>query len=338
MKLTPERVAATLRQALPPVVLLYGQEQGVVEQIAARLEGAALGDAGEDAEFDRERFMGSELAAEPFFAACRALPFLAQRRLVVVKEAERLTAEGRNILLEYLEAPSPSTLLVCTAGNLEARDPVRKAMEAHPQGWCIPCYPLEPPALRRWLREELAREGFQPTPDALEQLAILLEGDTRAAAQELEKLKLFMGEERQIRQEDVLALVGETATTSGFALAAAITAGDGPEALGILDRLLESGEEPLALLNLVARRLRQLAQGGEALAAGENPKAITGRLRIFWKEEGQFLAHCRRWRPPTLARGLLACLEADQGLKGGGLPPEQVMGNLVLQLVSLANR
>lgn len=330
MKVTTRELAGYLAKGLPAVVLYYGEEQGLIAEQATQARQRTLNT--EDAEFDAETFHGGDLDPTRFISACRNFPFLAERRLVTVREADQIPAPVRATVLEYIKKPSPSTLLLLLAGPLEAADALRKVCEASADAWCVPFYPLEGPAFKQWLRSGLEKAGKRATPDALDLLALRLEGNTRAAGQEIEKLLLFLGNQTQVTAEEVWAVVGETAQFNTFAWAEAVTAGNAALALRIMDRLLQAGEEPLYLLATLARRLRRFMQARELLAKGEATKAVAGKLKVFWKEESAFFAACQQWSERRLGDGLLHCLEADAGLKGGSMANEQVMEQLVLRL------
>lgn len=315
----------------PPAILLYGQEQGLIAKQIAEIRDKIIKDEGE-ADFDAETFYAGDISEERFINACQAFPFLSTRRFVLLKDADRIAIEPRTTLLNYLEKPSATTMLVVHAGNLDAKNLLRKGFESSKTAWAIPFYPLEGRALSGWIRQQLQQDGYTVDNDALQYLSLRLDGDTMAAANELEKLQLFLGDNRQVGLNEVMAVVGETSQFSSFGLATAISNGEVAQALNILDRLLASGEEPLALMGIITRRIRQLIQGQDLLKNRENPKMVVRKLGIFWREEREFLTQCNTVPAKNLADSLLDCLEADQSLKGGGGTPKRVMGGLVMRL------
>jgi DNA polymerase-3 subunit delta len=333
----PARIA-TLRdhpEQSPAAILLFGQDQGLIFSAASSIRQTTFQE--EFADFDLETFFGGDLNVERFLSSCQSYPFLAPRRLVILKDADRLSPAAMQSLLQHLKRPSSTSLLLVLAGNLEGSNALRKAFEASSTAWCMPFYTLEGRELRQWLSTQLQTEGFQVESDALHYLCEHLAGDTRNSRQELDKLILFMGEQRRIQLEDVLAMVGETTSHSAFGLTAAITAGQLNEALTILEKLLESGEEPIALLGMISQRLRRLALGHELLAQGKEPRSVAAQLQVFWKEQAQFFAQSQSIPMRKLADGLLSCLEADRQLKGGSdtpIPAGQVMERLVMRLAS----
>lgn len=340
MKLKSHELAGRLKgEGPPPAVLLYGQEQGLIREAADALFKGIFPQA-EDAEFDSESFYAADLEEERLFTSLKSLPFMAERRLVWIKEGDKLNPNARKGLVEYLKKPAPETTLLITADNLEAKNTLRKAFEKEKkQAWAVPFYPMEGRELPGWIQAQLGKEGMRADPDAIRRLVMRLEGNTEIAKSELEKLILYMGEEKEIGLEDVMAVVGETAEVNGFALATAAVDGQIPQALAILEKLLEKGEEPLGLMALMVRRIRQIGQGRDLLAANESPQTVSNKVRVFWKEKEAFFASCRRLDGEKLADMLLACTEADAGLKGGSPAPNRhIMERLILRLGAVARR
>ncbi|MBF0416303.1 MAG: DNA polymerase III subunit delta [Magnetococcales bacterium] len=303
----------------------------MIQRESQTIRRMVLGDGSEDG-FDCESFLGGELDEERFLAACHAFPFFSAKRLVLLKDVDKLAVGMRKTLTDYLKKPTLSTVLLILGGNLPANHAIRAACDHDKKHWSVAYYPLDAANLRTWLHQYLTQAGFTVEADALRFLASRLDGDTLSAEAEMEKLILFMGRERQIGLDDCLAMVGETRVHSGFGLMDALFAGRRQEALAILDRLLKADEEPLQLLGLVTNRLRRFIRARAMLQAGESQQAVAKTLNVFWKENDSFFAQCRHWREESLAQGLLDCLEADTALKSGG-DHERVLGGLVMRLV-----
>ncbi|MEO5329652.1 MAG: DNA polymerase III subunit delta [Magnetococcus sp. THC-1_WYH] len=318
------------KNSLPPCILLYGQDQGMLLRESQAIRLLVLGDGAEEG-FDGESFQGGEFNEERFLTACRAFPFFATKRLVHIKEVDQLNASGRKTVNDYCKKPSQSTVLLMTGGNLPANNLIRKTCELDKIHWSVAYFPLEANNLKVWLKNHLAQSGFEVEADALRFLAGRLDGDTLSAEAEMEKLMLFMGNQRQIGLDECLAMVGETRVHSGFGLMDALFSGHRREALGILDRLLAAGEDPLLLLGLLTSRLRRFIQAQTLLAAGEDQQAVAKKLNVFWKENDAFFSQCRQFKESYLAQGLLDCLEADTFLKSGG-ETDRVLAGLVMRI------
>src|SRR5690606_25701687 len=112
--------------------------------------------------------------------------------------------------------------------------------------------------LPNWIRQRLSQAGLAATQEAVELIAARVEGNLLAAAQEIEKLKL-LAEGNQIDAGTVQAAVADSARYDVFGLIDAILNGEASHALRMLDGLRGEGVEPLFIVVMLARELRQLA-------------------------------------------------------------------------------
>src|SRR5262249_29841185 len=136
----------------------------------------------------------------------------------------------------------------------------------------------------------------------------------------------------RIDPEDVDRLVGRSRGEVIWRIFDAIGAGRPGEALAILDRLLDQGEDPLRVLGAFSLQLRRLAQAYRLTRQGRPPALALGEAGVSsWgiPAAQQQLRHLGR-RAGRLYDWLL---EVDQGAKGGSaLPPRTLLERLVLRL------
>ncbi|MGN7614185.1 DNA polymerase III subunit delta [Magnetococcales bacterium HHB-1] len=321
------------RGELPAVVLLYGPEQGLIDQAIVGLRRQVLGSEDVEDAFDAEVFHTNDLNQEAFFNACRALPFMAPKRWVLLKGVEKMDQKLAKSVGEYIKDPAPDSVLVIQSRNLEKRNPIRSACERGKKAWAVPFYEIVGRELEGWIRKELQVRGFQISQDGVAYLSQRLKGNTQGALQELEKLTLFMGEKRQIGIDETMNAVGDIAVHSVFSLAGATLSGNSKEALRLLDNLLELGEEPLMMLGLLATKLRTIAKATDLMKQGMAFKDAAKQSGVFWKEENQFAKQCRDYSHEKLMAALLHCQMADFHLKGGSpRPKREVMERLIINL------
>jgi DNA polymerase-3 subunit delta len=339
MKIKSSGVPALLKKnAYPAAILLYGDDRGLLAECAETIYRHVIVDDDEEVEmFDVTRMHASEMDPERLILACETVPLVSKRRFVLMRDVEQLNAANRQVVVRLLQQERwmKRTVLVLLSGVLEARDPMRRAFENHPTAWCVPFYPMVGAEWQQWLKQRLGQHGLEIEPDALDRLADRLEGDSQSATQELDKLALYMGSSKRVGLGDVLATIGESAGADSAELPVAITAGRTDVAIVLLERLLDAGQEPLMLLGMTVRRLRQLARFNALVHQGKRPEEAMSELRIFWKEQQEFATHARQWDDRRVAHGLLACGNLDRVLKGAAppRPASEVLGWWVLRLV-----
>jgi DNA polymerase-3 subunit delta len=310
-----------------PLVYVYGDEPLLMDRACAKVEAAAL--AGGDPSLNRQVFEAPGAKAGEVLAAARTLPFLGERRLVVVRDAHRWSADEWRPLLPYLEQPNPSTCLLFVAEQLDRRNKAGKLLSKVAR--LVACRSPREGELPGWI-QRLAREaGLHLQPRVVQSLALRVGPDLQVLHQEIAKLRLVAAADGSVSDEDLEALVGESRGTTVFAFCDALGARDLAGALKGLRRLLQMGEAPVKLLFMVVRHLRhlwlgwELRQGGRvdrkqaAQAMGVPPFAVEGIL----KQAGN-------WGATDLEGAFAAALRADLALKSGG--GVEVLQELVLNL------
>ncbi len=97
-----------------PVYFLQGEETYYIDLIADYIEANALPEA--DKSFNQVVVYGKDAAMAPILTHARRFPMMAEKQLVMVKEAQEIAdlnkEGGIRLLLEYLKNPVPSTILV----------------------------------------------------------------------------------------------------------------------------------------------------------------------------------------------------------------------------------
>ena len=298
-----------------PLVYICGDESFLMEREWAEVEAEAL--AGSDPALNRQVFEAPGATAGEVVVAASTMPFLGNRRLVVVRDASRWSAEEWRPLLPYLENPNPSTCLLFVSPQLDRRNKAGKLLAKTAR--VVTCNRPREGELLGWIQRLAAEAGIRPDPQLVRSLVLRAGPDLQVLHQEVEKLRLVAGEDGSVSQEDVEALVGETRATTVFAFCDALGGRDLAGALKALQRLLQLGEAPLKLLFMLVRHLRQLwiawelQQGGRvdrkgaARTIGVPPFAVDGILR-----------QARGWDRDRLCAAFAAALRADLSLKSGG--------------------
>jgi len=325
--LTPEALRAELAAGkLRPAYLLAGEEALLRDESVAAIRAAALGAAAND--FDFERLDGERIGAGQLLDALRALPVLAPRRLVVLREPEARKGRSEG-LAEALAAAlgelagQSQTLLVVLAARIDRRSSwVRAFAEPCALVACDP--PKAGKAVAAFATGEARRQGIALGPGAAEALADAVGPQLLRLRSELEKSSMLAGPGQRVTREHVLAAVSSVADEKVWDLTDATFEGRSADAIAALASLLGGGVPAPVVLGALASQLRKLARA----RAGEAPSGHPMQVR-------RIEAQARRQSLPRLLAGLRAAEEADERLKGrGSLPAELVLERLVLGLSS----
>ncbi len=278
--------------------------------------------------------------------ACNTLPFLTNRRLVIVYDllqreepADGAPREGRRPsllqgLLEYLpHLPSSTRLLLVESRALSANHPLLKACRESKD-----CYVREfrrptDAELPGWIqrRAELKKLRLERGTAAL--LGQWVGSDLRTLDHELDKLGAYVDYARPIAGDDVRALVSRVYDDDIFALVDALGLRQGKRAMHLLEDMLAAGENELRLLSMIARQVRLILAAKELseerkVSAAEMQRALGVRDFVAAKLRDQ----ARQFSMAALQRAHRLVLETEQAIKTGAMDAQLALELLVLQI------
>ena len=297
------------------------------------------------------RMDASEYNIERFGAAAMVVPFLADRRVVVVRgllgtvESQRTGRRGRRPKAEgpaaglapLLAELPPTTDVVFVDGKVSAANPVlAEIKELGAERVVVREFPpLRRDALGKWARDRAASKGATIDNQAVSELTELVGPDLWAMDGELEKLSIYCGD-RPITVDDVRALVTSNRESSVFDLVDAIMDRRPSVAMEVTERLFRGGSTGPYLITMIARQARMVAIAQE-LAARKAPQSEWGQ-RLGTNSDfvvRKASEQARRFTPEAV-RGLFRLvLEADTAMKTGETTEELALTELLARAGTL---
>lgn len=314
-----------------PVYYLAG-EPYPVDQVLRALRRAVL--RGDENDFNLEMLSAAEVGIASILATARTLPMFGGQRLVIAREADKLSAEDNAQLLAYVKKPNPQTCLVLVAAKVDARQ--KAFVQLKKEGMLHRFEPLKDRQAPAWLTEEARRLGVALGPGAAERIVDSVGADMGRLALSLEQLSLYMGPGQPVTVEAVEELLAETRTRSIFELTSAVGSGRRREALQVLGRMLAAREPGVLMVGMLARLVRQLwtLKAMSAQRASREEMAARAGVHPFFLNEMREQAS--RISDRTLEQMHRALFRADWALKSSRLPDGLIMQKLVLDLCPAA--
>jgi DNA polymerase III subunit delta len=315
------------RNALAPVMFLWGEESWLIDEAISKVEPLVL--APEARAFDREVFYGDEVEPQKVITAAQTLPFLGSQRLVLVRAADALPRSADPPLAAYCQQPSPSTCLIFTATHTETSRPLFTCLLK--LSWAVRFRRLMGRELSTWIEQRVTAYGCHMSTGAVAALIEAVGNDLRLLSNEIDKLVTSVGPGHAIEVEHLTALTADVRETSAFELARLLSVGDLAEALRAWGKFASSGEYPGLALGAITHHVRQLWRIKLAQRAGVAPDRLARELNIPAFTVRRLSAQAASIESDRLQQWLEALLEADQTLKRSGLPPQSVFEKLILR-------
>ncbi len=302
--------------ALKPVYLLAGQERFLVRRAYDLLYEAGVG--GGPRGFNEQVFQGESTTGTSVASACNTLPMMGPRRVVVVRNVDKLKKDDQDAVGEYCAKPSPTTLLLLLTspdgGKLDGRRKLVKTVKK--TGRLCEFKKIYGRALREWIEEEAEALGKRLPSRGPTFLEGIVGNDLGALRNCLLNVSLYVGDAPEIALGDLERVV----------------AGDRQEALwDLLDAVLDRSPEgvqrnlamlyrqenkPISVLFLAMRRVKTI-QAAERLRdeglGDEEAARNAGAGAMAWKWRGKL----GRYSPAELDGAVSRLLGAESDMKGG---------------------
>ncbi len=313
---TPAEVRASIdAEEAAPFYLFHGEESYGRERLyrdtLARLRPAVAPD------FNVDVFHGDSVDTERLLDIYNSYPMMAPRRVVVLRDADRLPAPQCKALEPLVETPSGTTVLVAMGGKLDMRRKLFGQMSR--QGMALEFKIPYENKLPELIREMAAERQLELAPEAVDRLRMYVGVQLAEMSNELEKLSIYLGDRPgPVTAQDVEDLVGVSRDASVFDFTDAVGRGDRPQAVELLHSLLSQGEEPHRIIPLLTRHFQLLLRTQQLekqrLARDEMARAL-GVAPFF---VDSYRKQARASSAAVLWRGLMSLRRADELLKTGG--------------------
>ena len=336
MKLRANQLSAHLKNNLAPCYLVTGDEHLLVDEALDRIRAAAR-DRGFTARDLHVATTGFDWGA--LSASGANLSLFAEQRIVELRlPTGKPGRSGSQAIVDFLDQLGPELMLIVTAPKLDksgAASKWAKALDA--KGAHLALWPIGVRELPGWIADRMRRAGLKPERSAVQIIADRVEGNLLAASQEIEKLRLLLGE-GEVSGEDVNNAVANSSRYDVFKLTDAALAGDAKRALKILAGLRAEGVEPVIVVWSLTRELRTLAMLADLVGQNVDLGSAMQKARVWRDRQGLVRSAISRHPHAELYRMLKATGRADAAAKGQAAgDPWQLSADILMSL-SLGGR
>ena len=305
---------------------LHGDAIRLRDDAARQLVDAALDPATRD--FNYDQFHGEDVTGEQLASTLAMPPMMAERRVVFVRDVERLATRARDVLKRAAAKLPPDIALIVTAtipkGSRAAfyRDLKKSCRTLE---WSTP----RAAEIPGWIRDRArARWGFDLSPAVAQLIAGAVGSDLSTLDAELEKLSQLPADRRT--EAEISALIPRTHRIDRWSWLDLVASRNYRRALRELEDVLTSERGVGLVAGLVEHHLLLGLALDTGTAGLRTVLSETGRGYLSWKA-GTYARQARGWTVDELDRALRALHRADRQLKSGrGDPP--VLADLLLSL------
>ena len=269
-------------------------------------------------------------------AACETLPFLADKRLVIVREHPALVgrADADEKLIAYIpEVPESAVLVFLCRGKADARKKLYTAIKK--RGGIVSFVQLTDQELNGWIVKTFAGLGKSVTNQTASLLAFTVGSDTALLRREIDKLAALAGDRDTVTEEDVHAVATRSVECTIFEMVDAVVAGQTAKAFALLRDMLTTGSDRLGILAMLLRQFRLMQHikimQYEKLGAAE----IKQRLGIAPFAAERCMRQAAGYTGGQVKKAVNICLTTEYKVKSGQLNQEGALEAAMLEIFAL---
>lgn len=313
---------------MPESYLIVGNDPYIREREEVRLRDKFL----KPDEVDLNYSVYSPDEMEGIMDSVGTLPFLAEKRVVLVKDVHTISDEKANAIVSYLEKkPDDQSVLV-----LSADEPFKKNKHYKKLSKLAELVKAEKPdafTIKKWIRSFFKKENVEVSPRAVDLIFELKGTDTAAVKIELEKLLSFSGGKR-IEESHVEELVGRSVTETVFQLVDAINSGDARRSFRVLEDLYDQKKKHYEIIGSLRWHVGVMQKVKLLSERGVSGPAMVSELGYKPGYVRRLEAQARKYTPKKTATWLASLMEADRIIKTSKFKPNLAMEMLIVGLIN----
>lgn len=321
-----------------PVYLLHGEEPFFIDQLVDVAAKSIIGESERD--FNQSILYARETKPQQLLDAAIRLPLMAERQLIILKEAQEWTRGNKKDLdqLEsYFENPVQTTVLIIAHKykKVDKRSRVYKVLSK--EAGVFESEPIKDYKLPDWVSSHIKSKGFTITDKAIALIAEFIGNDLGRIATEVEKLGIVLEAGSQINEKHIEEHIGISKDYNVFELVNAILARDHAKAQRIVNYF---GQNPKAThITVVMANLQTLYQRlfKAHFAKTNDPAQLARILQIHPFPAKEIMMHKSKHPAKKISRNFSILREYDllsKGVGTVGADQAELMREMVFRLLS----
>ena len=339
MAATPDQILQELKAGkYAPVYFLQGEEPYYIDQITDFIEDHCLNET--EKGFNQTIMYGKDVAVNQIVSAARRFPMMSERQVVIVKEAKDIQDinkdEGQSLLMNYLDNPVPSTVLVFAHKHkkVDGRKPLSKALGK--KSVLLTTTKLRDYEVPKWIEGFAKEKGFNIGYQSVQLLAEYLGNNLERLSNEINKIAINLKDGEEITPEHIQKYVGINKDYNVFELQKAISTGDVLKANRIINYFAANirANSIIPMIAVLFSYYTKLLLLHSAKDKSDSGLARAMGLPPFVVKEYKVAA--ARYPIQKVMQSISLLREADlrsKGVNSGSMPEEEILRELVFKLM-----
>ncbi len=313
---------------IPPVYLFSGEDNYFKQEALKEIE-KKLFTAG-NKELNYNSYSASDIPPNAVIDILTTVPFLAEKRLVIVEDIDDWKKKDEEQIIIYLDKPSLNNCLVLTNRRADTKNLLHNKISQ--TGIIVNFWNLSEGEIIYWMRKRFSGAEKIISTAAAQLLLELTGNNLSNLNNEIEKICLYAKDKKEIDEKIILSLTAEQRVYQVNELVKILFENDLVQTLKTLNNLFIENERPEMILGAIARRIRQFIYALSFKEQGLSEEEIAANLRIYKYYDPFFFKQVRKFDQKILVSFLEYCQQADYEIKTGKKTARIALENLIFRL------
>lgn len=318
--------------------LFFGPENVLISDCISRIEKKIINPAFRSLNFIK--IDGADLTLDGLVNACETLPFMDERKMVVVYDCPFFKSKKSagdnendnsiNEIIEYIGRIPDSTVLVLTwGGDIDKRKKIYNAVKKN--GDIVECSFLKSQDLTRWIIDKFHENGKNIGNSDASYLAERISGNLEEVQNEVNKLCAYGADKKTIVRADIDAVVPKSLEMNIFQLVDSVAQKNPGQALRILNELVLNSEPIPIILTMIIRQYRLMLNSKLLSEKGYSASEIARKLSLNPYVASKLLQLSGKYTEDAMEERLKSCLDADESIKMGRMDQRIALETLIVE-------
>ncbi|MCD6375884.1 MAG: DNA polymerase III subunit delta [Caldisericaceae bacterium] len=313
------------------IYLLNGAEKFFQDQVIDALSKKLFPDKG-SRDLNKIVLYGTENTQAELLSQFSSYPMLADRKLVIVRDFNKMRIEDPDTFEKYLSKPPKFSVLVLCANETPKNKFFKKVAEYATVVNCKPIYESQMPA---WVQQYCQHLGYKIQNEAAHFLVANVGAHILMLKNEIDKVISFKTDDSPISISDLQQTSGVYREANVFALQKALAQRNLSQSIKIVHQLIETGSETTAINAVLFAFFRKALIASSLKRQGLKPTQIAKKMKLAEFQMREINIALQKFTLRQLKKVIQLLTEFDQAQKGIQIIPMPQLELLCYQICRL---
>lgn len=315
--------------------VVFGEDPFLVGKECEKLLDSVLGD--EDRSMAMYEPKANEAQVSDVLDELRTLPFLASKRVVVIKNAEPFVRANADVLMSYLDDMSPSGVLILAVSSWDKRTRLHKKFKS--TGGLIEVGKMYSNQLPAYVSAYAQQTHAIRLDGGTSRFLVELVGDDPGRlCREMDKLAVYVAPRKTISPQDVESLIGRNRMFDAFGVIDSVSSGQIGSAVSRIRNMFAADKSAeFSVIGAFGYHFRKLFRAKAMMSRGVSPQQAAAKAGVRFKQN-EFLQQAGRLSLDQLASILAELGRVDFGMKTGQTTAPIAIERLIMKIFTMQKR